>query len=143
MTMSADISSTSEYLLLFRGNSWDHSLSPADLQKTLSAFVSWFERLSAEGVLKAGQPLEDEGRLLVGKGGKVVADGPFAESKETIGGYFLIYARSLEEAVEIARECPTLAHGAAVEVRPIAASCPHMNRVQAVIDSAKTAMLVS
>jgi hypothetical protein len=122
--------STSEYLLLARGHDWDRSLSPADLQKTMSSFLTWFERLNSDGTLKAGQPLMDEGRIVSGKNGRTVADGPFAESKEAIGGYFLINAASLEEAVAIARECPMLEHGMVMEVRPIAAICPTLQRVQ-------------
>ncbi|MEA3208699.1 MAG: hypothetical protein QOE70_1756 [Chthoniobacter sp.] len=119
-----------EYLLLFRGNGWDRSLSPAELQKTMSSFLAWFERLSANGILKAGQPLLDEARIVSGKGGRLVADGPFAESKEAIGGYFVIKGASLDEAVKIAQQCPTLAHGAVVEVRPIASECPTFQRVR-------------
>ena len=84
----------------------------------------WFERLKQQGKVKAGQPLERTGKIVSGKNGRVVADGPFAESKEAIGGYFLLQVHSLEEAVAIAKECPGLAHGAVVEVRPVAAECP-------------------
>jgi hypothetical protein len=52
-----------------------------------------------------------------------MTDGPFAESKEAIGGYFLISVTSLEEAIEVARQCPALEHGAVVEIRPIAQEC--------------------
>jgi hypothetical protein len=126
--------STSEYLLLFRGSKWDRSLSPAELQKTMAAFVGWFERLSAEGTVKAGQPLMDDSRIVSGKNGRIVADGPFAESKEAIGGYFIVNADSFDEAVTIAQGCPILEHGTVVEVRPIAASCPTFQRVQRTID---------
>jgi hypothetical protein len=123
------INSTSEYLLLFRGNDWDRSLSPAELQKTMAGFAAWFERLSANGTVKAGQPLMEDARIVSGKNGRVVADGPFAESKEAIGGYFLVNADSFEEAVAIAQGCPMLEHGSVVEVRPIAAICPTLQRV--------------
>jgi hypothetical protein len=53
-----------------------------------------------------------------------VADGPFAESKEAVGGYFLLKVDSLDEAVAIAQQCPGLPHGAKVEVRPVLAECP-------------------
>jgi hypothetical protein len=53
-----------------------------------------------------------------------MADGPFAESKEAIGGYFLLQVSDLEEAVEIAKECPALEHGVDVEVRQIVQECP-------------------
>jgi hypothetical protein len=121
---------TSEYLLLFRGNCWDRSLSPEELQKSLTAFFGWFERLSSTGVLKAGQPLTDDARIVSGKNGSKVADGPFAESKEAVAGYFLIRAESLDAAVAIARQCPTLEHGSVVEVRPIAAECQKLSRAQ-------------
>src|SRR6187399_2721421 len=72
--MSSTTTSTSEYLLIFRGTDWDRSLSPAELQKTMASFLSWFERLNAQGTLKAGQPLMDEARIVSGKNGRSVAD---------------------------------------------------------------------
>ena len=51
---------------------------------------------------------------------RTVTDGPFAESKEAIGGYFLLLVKDRNEAVEIAQECPTLKYGLTVEVRPVA-----------------------
>jgi hypothetical protein len=102
----------------------------------MAAFVGWFERLSADGTAKAGQPLMDDSRIVSGKNGRVVADGPFAESKEAIGGYFIVNADNFDEAVAIAQGCPILEHGTMVEVRPIAASCPTFQRVQRTIDAA-------
>jgi hypothetical protein len=125
--------SSSEYLLLFRGSDWDRSLSPAELQRTMASFLAWFERLSADGILKAGQPLLDDARIVSGKNGRSVADGPFAESKEAVGGYFLIKAASLDDAVSIAQQCPMLEHGTVVEVRPIAADCPTLQRARKLI----------
>jgi hypothetical protein len=55
---------------------------------------------------------------------RVVSDGPFAESKEAIGGYFLLDVASFDDALAIARECPGLPYGVQVEVRPVAAECP-------------------
>jgi hypothetical protein len=48
-----------------------------------------------------------------------VVDGPFAETKETIGGYFIVEAGNLEEAIEMTKECPSLANGGIVELREI------------------------
>ena len=124
-------SNPSEYLLLFRGTQWDKSLSPEEVQKVMGQFMAWFDRLSQEGKLKAGQPLAREGKLVSGKRGRTIADGPFAESKEAIGGYFLLQVESVEEAVEIAQECPILEYGATIEVRPVAAECPTMQRLNA------------
>lgn len=113
----------SQYLLMFRGTHWEKGLSPEEIQRTASQFMAWFERLKAEGKVKVGQPLEREGKVVSGPKGRSVADGPFAESKEAIAGYFLLDVRDIDEAVAIARQCPTLEHGVAVEVRPIAAMC--------------------
>jgi hypothetical protein len=118
------------YMLLFRGNDWDKGLSPEEIQRVTGEFMAWFQRLSNEGRVKAASPLENEGKIISGKKGRTVADGPFAESKEAIGGYFLIEASSLEEAVEVGRECPTLEYGGKVEVRPVASTCPVSRRAQ-------------
>lgn len=120
---------TSEYLLLFRGGYSDRSLSPAEMQTSLAGFVAWFEKLLDEGTVKAGQPLMDDARIVSGKGGRNVADEPFAESKEAIGGYFLVHAASFDDAVAIAQQCPLLDHGTVVEVRPIAAECPALQLI--------------
>jgi hypothetical protein len=118
----------SEYLLIFRGTDWDKGLSPEEIQKVTGEFMAWFQGLLAEGTAKGGQPLEHEGRIVSGKKGRTVADGPFAESKEAIGGYFLLQVRDLDEAVAIARQCPTLEYGSQVEVRPVAGDCVSMRR---------------
>jgi hypothetical protein len=114
----------SEYMLLFRGNDWYKGLSPEEMQKISGQWMAWFERLTAQGKAVAGNPLEKEGKIVSGKNGRVVADGPFAESKEAIGGYFLLRVDTLDEAVAIAQGCPGLAYGSVVEVRPVAAECP-------------------
>jgi hypothetical protein len=97
----------SDYLLLFRGNVWDRGLSPAQLQKVVSDMLAWFE------------PLKDEGKVVSGKQ-RTVADGPFAESKEVIAGYFYLTVADENEAIEIAKQCPGLDYGSVVEVRPVA-----------------------
>jgi hypothetical protein len=113
------------FMLLFRGTDWHKGLSPEEIQNVMSQWKAWYERLTAQGKVKAGQPLEREGKVVSGKKGRIVADGPFAESKEAIGGYFLLAVDTEAEAVAIAKECPALDYGSIVEVRPIAEVCPH------------------
>src|SRR6266568_2767336 len=113
-----------QYLLLFRGTDWHKGLSPEEVQKVMTQWKAWFDGLSEQGKLKGGQPLEREGKTVSGKKGRVVADGPFVESKEAVGGYFLLQVDTLDEAVAIAKDCPGLDYGAIVEVRPIAEMCP-------------------
>src|SRR3954470_15200605 len=117
------------YMLLFRGNDWTKSLSPEEKQKVTDQWMAWFRRLTDEGKAIAGNPLEPAGKIISGKN-RVVSDGPFAESKEAIGGYFLLDVASFDDAVAIARECPGLPHGVQVEVRPVAAECPLASQLQ-------------
>ncbi|MEI9898005.1 MAG: YciI family protein [Chthoniobacter sp.] len=112
----------SEYLLLFRGTDWHGGLSPEEIQKVMIAWMEWSDRLVAEGRSKARRSLEGGGKFVSGKERKVF-DGPFAEAKETVAGYFLLEVDDLDEAVSIARDCPTLAYGATVEVRPMPSRC--------------------
>ena len=111
-------------MLIFRGTNWYQGLSPEQMQQVADHWMAWFNRLKAERKAVAGNPLEREGKIVSGKNGRIVSDGPFAESKETIGGYFLLNVNSLEEAVAIAQECPGLPYGIRVEVRPVAGECP-------------------
>jgi len=113
-----------EYMLIFRGCDWHKGLSPEEMQQIASQWMAWFKQLMDEGRATAGNPLANEGKIVSGKNGRVVADGPFAESKEAIGGYFLLTVSSLEEAVAIAQMCPGLARGVQVEVRPLMNQCP-------------------
>jgi hypothetical protein len=122
--------STSEYLFLFRGTDWDRSISATEMEQTMARFVAWFEKLGANGTMKAGQPLLHESRIVTGKNGCSVTDGPFAESKDAVGGYLIIHADSFDEAVDVARGCPMTEYGVAVEVRPLAAECPTTQRAR-------------
>lgn len=118
------------HLLLFRTTGWQQDLSPAEMQQIMSKTMAWFERLSEEGKFKAGQPLFEEGKIISGKKGSHIADGPFAESKETIAGYLLLSVDTLEEAVRIAQEWPMLECGCTLEVRPVAPECPSFKRIR-------------
>ncbi len=121
---------TSEYMLLFRGPCWDKGLTPEELQQVMDRVMGWFEGLKEQGRVKGGQPLGAEGRIVSGKKGRTVADGPFAESKEAIGGYLSLNAGTLEEAVAIAQSCPTLDFGISIEVRPVLDECPCFQRAK-------------
>jgi hypothetical protein len=101
-------SAKSQYLLLFRGTNWHRELSAQEIQEIMGRTNAWFDGLSRQGIMKAGQPLEGEGRTISYKNGSV-ADGPFTESKESIGGYLLLEVSDFEEATAIARQNPMLA----------------------------------
>jgi len=117
------------YMLIFRGTDWYKGLSPEEMQQISDKWMAWFKGLMASGKAVAGNPLEREGKIVSGKN-RVISDGPFAESKETIGGYFLLKVNTMDEALAIAKDCPGLPFGIRVEVRPVAGECPLVEEVR-------------
>ena len=112
------------YMLLYRSDEWYNRLSQEELQKLINQNKTWFERLTAQGKAKPGRALERTGMTVSGKNGRFVMDGPFAESKEAIGGYVTLDVETIEEAIAIAQSSPGLAYGGSIEVRPMADECP-------------------
>jgi hypothetical protein len=107
----------SEFVFLYRGGSRDGS--PAEMQQVMQKWMNWFKELGEKGYVKdRGQPLDRTGKLVTGTQ-KTVTDGPFAEAKDVVGGYTLIEARDLDQAVELSKGCPIFERGGAVEVRPV------------------------
>ena len=120
-----------KFMLIFRGTDWHKGLSPEEMQRVAGQWMAWFKRLTDQGKAVAGNPLEREGKIVSGKNGRIVAAGPFAESKEAIGGYFMLKVDSLDEAVAIAQECPGLTYGVKVEVRAVMEQCPLASEAEA------------
>lgn len=107
-----------DYLVLSRGQ-WDADASPQAVQAAIDAFYVWYEQGLAQGSLKPGSRLEPGARI-VARG--LITDGPFAETKEWLGGYWFIVAESLDQAAAIAAENPCLPFGLSLEIRPLDAS---------------------
>lgn len=118
------------YMLLFREGEAQKDLSPEQLQEFMNQWMGWFEDLSAQGKFKAGHPLKAGGKTVSGIDSPNVVDGPFAESREAIGGFFLLDVESMDEAVAIAKDCPNLPYGGSVEVREVADVCPNAEKLQ-------------
>ena len=112
----------SEFVLLYRRSeqaSREMMGSPERAQQSLNKWRAWMKEMGDKGQLKSiGQPLDDGGKVVLGKK-KTVTDGPYAETKDIIGGYSVIEARDLDEAAKIASSCPVLEGGGCVEVRPV------------------------
>jgi hypothetical protein len=123
-------SEKSEYLLLFRGTEWHRGLAPEEMQKAMTEWMAWFNRLIDEGRCKGGQSLAPDARIVSGKA-KNVSDGPYAEAKESVAGYFIVSVGSIEEAAAIAQDCPAIPYGMTVEVRPMLARCAASERLMA------------
>jgi hypothetical protein len=93
---------------------------PEQLQAIYARYRDWRQSLVGSGKLAGGAKLTDEGgRRLQSRDGRVeVFDGPYAEAKEVLGGYFTVTAADYDEAVEIAKGCPHLDYGR-IEVRQV------------------------
>lgn len=111
-----------QYLLMIYDNEAARAkLSKEDDDKILAAYGVYYEAMAKAGVMKGGQrlrPSPDATTVRVADGKTKVLNGPYAETKEQLGGYFLIEAADLDAAIAWAARCPGASHGA-MEVRPI------------------------
>jgi hypothetical protein len=111
-----------EFLLIIRteGSVWT-SLSPEQLQKHIEHGTAYIGNLAKQGKLKSAQPVDKGSRIVTDNNG-IIKDGPFNESKEVIAGYFLVTAKDIDEAVEIAKANPIFKDiPAKIEVHPMMA----------------------
>ena len=107
----------SKFLLLLHGGKYD-GYSETELENILAKYIAWTQKLQQDGVLIASEELKDTGRMLFGRNNKIV-DGPYTETKEAIGGFYLYEARDYDAAESIARDCPHLEFQGTVEIREI------------------------
>jgi hypothetical protein len=113
----------SQYMILIYGDesAWAN-MPPEQAEAGYQAYMEYNRDLAVSGVLKSGaqlQPSFSATTLRASAGGVAVHDGPFAESKEQLGGYYIVECASREDAIAWARRCPAAAYGA-VEVRALA-----------------------
>ncbi|MBY0562943.1 MAG: YciI family protein [Hyphomonadaceae bacterium] len=111
-----------QYMLLIYGEEakWA-ALAPEKISEVMAAYFAYTEDLAKAGKLKSGdelQPVETAKTVSLETGKRQVVDGPFADTKETLGGYYLIEADNIDEAVEWAARCPGARQGR-IEVRPV------------------------
>jgi hypothetical protein len=106
-----------KFILLIKGEDRWAELSPAEMQATVQKYSAWAAKLRSENGLVDAEGLSREGCVMVG--GDVITDGPFPETKEMIGGYYIFHAADLNEAAEVAKECPALCYGGKVELRQV------------------------
>ena len=106
-----------QYMLLLRGGGdyWK-TLTPEQIQEAYQRYYDWSAKLEAENRTHGGNELHPTGRILRPNGQGIV-DGPYAETKESVGGYFIIEAGDYDDAMEVAKGCPILKHTGYVEVR--------------------------
>jgi hypothetical protein len=111
-----------EYMLILHEEQNDFAeLSAEAIQQVIEEYMAWSNAVAETGKMTGGQKLRDDGgrNLVLDGNGLRVTDGPFAEAKEVIGGFFTILADDYEDAVKIASTCPHLKYGGRIELREI------------------------
>ncbi|HET7119402.1 MAG TPA: YciI family protein [Hanamia sp.] len=109
-----------EFILIMRHEDGKKLASPEQMQIWMKQTMDWIGGIAAQNKFSSGTGLPFEDAKVV-RSNKIVTNGPFGDIKETIGGYIIVKADSVEEAVEFAKGCPVLqGEGNSVEVRKIA-----------------------
>lgn len=107
-----------EFMMLFRHvPNPGYQPSPEDIQATITKWQDWIGNIAAKGQFSSTNKLGFEGKTLRPDG--TLTDGPYAELKEIVGGYVIVKANTLDEAVALANGCPILTFGGHVEIRNI------------------------
>ena len=122
MSASESRSGTTQYMLLIYDDEtqWQH-MSEAEAGRAFGEYMQYTQELVAAGVLRAGNPLHPTPTattVRVRDGRTITTDGPFAETKEQLGGYYILDVESLDAALAWAARCPG-ARAGSVEVRPV------------------------
>jgi hypothetical protein len=109
-----------EFILIFRHEDGHKIASPEQIQIWMKQTRDWMDGIAARNKLSGGNGLQFADARVV-RPNNIVTDGPFGKTKETIGGYIIVKADSVDKAVEFAKGCPVLqGEGNSVEVRKIA-----------------------
>jgi hypothetical protein len=108
-------------LLLHQVPEQHRTKSPDEFQAMLKNYMAWTDRIRAEGRHKGSNKLTfDAGKIIRTVGGRVtITDGPYAESKELVGGFYLIAAKDYDDACRVAETSPHLTYGGRIEVRQV------------------------
>jgi hypothetical protein len=107
-----------KYMVLLRNQSGGSAAgpSPEQMQQMFAAYKAWKEKFK-DDIFDMGDKLKSEGRVVTASG---VADGPFVEAKEVVGGYMIVSAENYDGAVEVVRACPAVhAPGVSLEIREL------------------------
>lgn len=94
------------------------NLSPKEMEALAHEHMTWAQKLAESGYFISGDGLQEKGILISGKD-SIIKDGPYLESKEIIGGYYLLQAENMETIVELAKDCPCHIWGGTTEIRQI------------------------
>ena len=107
--------------LIYTDESRDADATPEDMQKTMQAYNAYTEAIRKAGVMETGDALDSTNTattVRVRNGRRLTTDGPFAETKEQLGGFYILKCKDLDEAIDWASKIPASEYGS-IEVRPI------------------------
>ena len=108
-------------LMICADENWVGSMTPEEGSAMLAEYGTFMEEMGKRGVVQGGEslrPTSDATTVTVRNGETLASDGPFAETKEQMGGYYVVECKDLDEAIEVASKIPGARHGS-IEVRPI------------------------
>jgi hypothetical protein len=109
-----------KFMFIFRGGA-NHAYNANESEaaaKNMQAWMTWMNSLAQNGTLAGGDPLQPTGKQVNGTN-KVVTEGAYVEANELIGGYLIVNAKDIDDAVEISKGCPIFNEDGKLEVRPI------------------------
>jgi hypothetical protein len=109
-------------LLIYRDEKMQEKMSEQERGAIFQQYVEFTESIRKSGAFQAGDPLQPTSTATTVRsknGTTVTTDGPFAETREHLGGYYIVEAKNLEEAISMAARIPSVRVGGSVEVRPI------------------------
>ena len=107
-----------EFMMIFRNEKSNHPHpSPEEMQSAVQQWQDWIGSIAAQGKFVSTNALGFQGKTVESNG--TITDGPYTELKEIIGGYIIVKARNIDDAVSLADGCPTLLTGGKVEVRNV------------------------
>jgi hypothetical protein len=106
-----------KYMFLFSGGDYS-SLSNDGFEKHMQKWFAWVGKLKEQDRYVSGEALLPEAKRISGTK-KTVTDGPFTEAKEVVGGYFVVYAKNMNEAVEMAKDFPDFEFNGVIEIREV------------------------
>ena len=111
-----------QYILLLHDNPATFAkLSPEEMQKVVEKYMAWGARMRQAGVLRDGTKLvDDNGKVLRKNGAQIrLTDGPYSETKEILGGFYMVEADSYDHVAKIVQDSPHFEYGGSIEIREI------------------------
>lgn len=107
-----------KFMFIFHGGMPPTS-SPEQMQANMGKWMAWIDKLAKDNRYVSGEPLLPGGKLVAGANGKSVTDGPYTEGKEVVGGFFIVNAKDMDDAVSLTKDYPDYEAGGKIQVRQI------------------------